>query len=511
LSRVPSPFGSGPRRLCAVLAAPTAQLMRSQFRSALKQTPTIELRLDWLRSDAERRKFLAWLRAQKLRTQKIPGATLIATCRRIEGGGRLSGGIPHELFWLMEARAAGCSWCDIEMETFRELPQQSVRDYAVPRKIMLSIHDFDRTPPLPRTVEVAHHGQVDAVKIAALSKSYSDALRLLAPAKKSRSFVSVPMGELALPLRILALRTGSALAYAPVGETTAPGQVSLHQMKTLYRADQRNHATKIYGVIGDPVGHSLSPVLHNTAFIASRMNAVYLPFLVPDLREFLKAVRAIGLRGFSVTIPHKETILKYLKSCDPLAAEIGAVNTVTVRTDGSLHGSNTDFLGVLRSLASRITIRDSRVLIFGAGGSARAAAFALARSGASVTVCARRESAARHLARACGCEAVPRKALRTEKFDAILNATPIGMHPHPGVSPLTAAELHCRVVMDLIYRPQRTALLKLAAQKRIATISGVDMFVAQGVAQWEMWTRKTAPVAKMRAAVLAALQSEALR
>ena len=283
-------------------------------------------------------------------------ATLIATCRRTEGGGRLSGGIPHELFWLMEARAAGCSWCDIEMETFRELPQQSVRDYAVPSKIMLSIHDFDRTPPLPRTVEVANHGQVDAVKIAALAKNYSDSLRLLAAAKKSRAFVAVPMGEIALPLRILALRAGSALAYAPVGETTAPGQVSLHEMKNLYRADQLNHATKIFGVIGDPVGHSLSPALHNTAFIATRMNAVYLPFLVPNLREFLKTVPAIGLRGFSVTIPHKETILKYLKSCDPLAAEIGAVNTVTVRTDGSLHGSNTDYLGVLHSLASRITI-----------------------------------------------------------------------------------------------------------------------------------------------------------
>ena len=478
--------------------------MRNQLRSALAQTLTVELRLDWLRSDAERRRFLAWLR-----TQNFSSATLVATCRRTEGGGRLSGGIPHELFWLVEARTAGCTWCDIEMETFRELPPQSVRDYAVPPKIMLSIHDFDRTPPLPRSVEVAHHGQVDAVKIAALAKTYPDALRLLEPAKKSRAFVAVPMGELALPLRILALRAGSALAYAPVGEATAPGQVSLPQMQQLYRSDQLNRATKIYGVIGDPVGHSLSPVLHNTAFIARRINAVYLPFFVPDLREFLKAVPDIGLRGFSVTIPHKETILKYLKSCEPLAAEIGAVNTVTVRADGSLHGSNTDYLGVLRALSARMKLRDSRVLIFGAGGSARAAAFALARSSASVAICARRESAALQLARACGGEALPRKSLRTEKFDAILNATPIGMYPHPAVSPLTAAELHCRVVMDLIYRPQRTTLLKLAAQKRVTTISGVDMFVAQGAAQWEVWTRKTAPVSEMRAAVLAALQAEA--
>ncbi len=238
------------------------------------------------------------------------------------------------------------------------------------------------------------------------------------------------------------------------------------------------------------------------------MNAVYLPFLVHKLAEFLRAVPEIGLRGFSVTLPHKQAILKYLQSCDALAADIGAVNTVTVRGDGSLHGANTDYAGVLRGLASHMTLRKSRILIYGAGGSARAAAFALARSGAAVVICARRDAAARQLARACGGEAVPRRALVTEKFDAILNATQVGMHPHAGVSPLTARELHCDVVMDLIYRPERTELLKIATHKGIVGISGVEMFVAQGVAQWEMWTRQRAPEAKMRAAVLHALRSE---
>jgi shikimate 5-dehydrogenase len=147
-------------------------------------------------------------------------------------------------------------------------------------------------------------------------------------------------------------------------------------------------------------------------------------------------------------------------------------------------------------------------LIFGAGGSARAAAFALARAGASVAICARREKAGKELARSVGGEIVPRRALRTEFFDAILNTTPIGMHPHTGVSPLTSRELNCRLVMDLIYRPQRTQLLKLASQNGITTVSGVEMFLAQGIAQWEIWTERRAPEAAMRRAVLAALRAE---
>jgi len=265
----------------------------------------------------------------------------------------------------------------------------------------------------------------------------------------------------------------------------------------------------VYGVIGEPIGHSLSPLLHNTGFAAARLNAVYLPFLVHKLGEFLAAAPEIGVSGFSVTLPHKQTILKYLATCDALAAQIGAVNTVTVRRDGSLHGCNTDYVGVLHALGTRLQLANSRVLIFGAGGSARAAAFALARAGAHVLICARRDAAARELAKACGGEAVPRRALRSEKFDAVLNATPVGMHPHAGVSPLAARELHCRVVMDLIYRPQRTELLQIAARKSIAEISGVEMFLAQGVAQWELWTGKRAPEARMHAAVLSALKEEA--
>ncbi len=194
--------------------------------------------------------------------------------------------------------------------------------------------------------------------------------------------------------------------------------------------------------------------------------------------------------------------LKHLQECDPLAAEIGAVNTVVVRRNGSLFGCNTDYLGILRALEKKLALSGSRVLIFGAGGVARAAAFALAKAGAHVAICARRERTAFELAKAVGGEAVPRSALKSEYFDAILNATPIGMHPHDRISPLSARELNCRIVMDLINRPHITQLLKLATRKGIATISGVEMFIPQGVAQWELWTGQRAPESAMRKAVL---------
>ncbi|GAC1665557.1 MAG: shikimate dehydrogenase [Candidatus Acidiferrum sp.] len=482
-------------------AASTAAEMTRQVRAALLQTPTVEVRLDWLSNDKQRARFLAWMKRAAPK-----GANFIATCRRTVGGGKFTGDVQGELFWLIQARDAGCAWCDIEIESLRELPAQSIRAYAVPRRVLLSIHDFDRTPALPRNLNSGARGQFDVVKIAARASTIADSLKLLDLAHRSKNCVAVPMGEIGLPARILALRAGSALTYAPVSVSTAPGQVPLQEMKYLYRAHKLTQRTAVYAVIGDPVGHSLSPLLHNTGFAARRTDAVYLPFLVHRLSDFLKAVPHLGIRGFSVTLPHKETILKHLKDCDPLAAAIGAVNTVTVGPEGSLRGCNTDYLGVLQTLRQKLSLPGSRVLIFGAGGSARATAYALVRAGAQVVICARKESASRKLARAVGAESLPRRALLTESFDAIVNATPVGMHPHEGISPLAARELHCRIVMDLIYRPRKTKLLRLAEQKGIIAVSGLDMFLAQGIAQWEMWTGKAAPAVAMRRAVLRAIR-----
>jgi 3-dehydroquinate dehydratase/shikimate dehydrogenase len=311
-----------------------------------------------------------------------------------------------------------------------------------------------------------------------------------------------------LPLRCLSLRAGSALTYAPLENATAPGQASFDTLKNLWKADQISRKTYVYGVIGNPIAHSLSPQLQNAGFQARKMDAVYFPFLVHDLRDFLGAVKPLGIRGFSVTLPYKQEILRHLDSCDPLASAIGAVNTVVVTSAGNLYGYNTDYIGVLGSLQERVTLSQSRVLILGAGGAARAVAFALAQSGASVCICARRPKEAKKLARAVGGLEFPRSRLKSEFFDAIVNSTPIGMYPKTENSPLSARDLNCRLVFDLIYRPVTTKLLQLASRRGIETVSGLEMFLAQGMAQWEIWTGRRAPAAAMRKAVLDALRTE---
>jgi 3-dehydroquinate dehydratase/shikimate dehydrogenase len=440
---------------------------------------------------------------------------LIATCRRTDAGGHFSKGVTRQLAVLRRAIAAGCQWIDLEIESVEGSAGFTWDLCTAGARRILSFHDFAKTPKkselgrlsrkLERTVQVAGF---EAVKVATRCDSISESLRVLTLAHGKRNVIAVPMGEIATPVRILALREGSALAYAPVELATAPGQVPLAEMTKLYRADKLDRQTRVYGVIGDPVGHSLSPVLHNKGFAARRVNAVYLPFLVRELDDFVAAIEPLGLQGFSITLPHKQDILRHLDDCDPLAAEIGAVNTVVVRGRGKLFGYNTDYVGVLRALERRMPIAGSRVLIVGAGGAARAVAFALARGGAAVAICARRIERARKLALAVHGEAIPRTALRREFFDAIVNATPVGMHPHTNDSPLEARELNCRLVFDTIYRPRETKLLQLAARRGIETVSGVEMFLAQGIAQWEIWMGERAPEAAMRRAVVAALRSE---
>ncbi len=493
-------------RVCAVIATGTAREAMEQIRQATRLSQTLELRLDWLKSDRER---LALMRA--VRRMPKRGLTLIATCRRILGGGKLEGGAQAELYWLGHALDAGCQWCDLELETLRELPGRSARSYPVPAKILLSFHNFERTPALPHRLLHARRGEADALKIAARANRIGDSLRLLRMAKTSRDLVVAPMGEIGLPARLLALREGSALAYAPVAAATAPGQVSLEEFKQLYRSDRITGKTEVYGVIGNPIGHSLSPLLHNTGYIAAKRDAVYLPFQVDSLKEFVAAIPEYRLHGFSVTIPHKQTILKHLAACEFMAEEIGAVNTVVVGRNGKLRGFNTDYAGVLRALHGKIQPHRTRALVFGAGGSARAAAFALVNAGAEVLICARREPAAKELARASGAQVIARRHLQWARFELIVNATPVGMYPHAGESPLSPEELNCEVLLDLIYRPLRTKLLRLAARKGIQTISGVEMFLAQGFAQWELWTRKKAPEAAMRRAVMAKLRSDEQR
>jgi len=495
--------------ICAVVVGRTAAEMRRGLRLALRGALTIELRLDWLRGDAEIERMIRWIAANRRKLHVGPRVSLIVTCRRVPAGGKFRGSVAREVEILRAAAAAGCAWVDLEIQSAGKISREEFRELRRAARVLVSFHDFRLTPADLRRVSarLARVGG-DAIKIATQCRGLQDAIRVLQTARARRRVVAVPMGDTAVAARILSLRAGSALAYAPVGEATAPGQISLEEMTSLYRAERLTRRTRVYAVIGDPIGHSLSPQMQNAGFRARGMDAVYVPVLVRDLRDFISAIGPLGISGFSVTLPHKGAILRYLDDCDPLAAEIGAANTVVVRGGGKLYGYNTDYVGVLRALERRLPLVGSRVLVLGAGGSARAVAFALARAGANIRICARRIEKARALARAVGGEGIERRRLRAEFFDAIVNTTPVGMFPRVDESPLELRELNCRLVFDLIYRPAETRLLRLAARRGIETVSGLQMFVAQGLAQWEIWTGELAPVREMAEAVAHLASSE---
>lgn len=503
----------GKDRVCAVVAGRTAGEAIRQLALARRQTRTIEIRLDWLGSPAEGRHLLSWIKINRNRFGL--SANLIATCRARKAGGKFNGSSIAQLSLLRSAILAGCGWVDLELEMVEEVPGFTLDLYTGSARRILSFHDFRglaNAESLKRIVQrmkdISASQGFDAIKIAAKCETLRDALRLLAVAHQHRNVIAIPMGEAAAPMRVLALREGSALSYAPVAEETAPGQIRLPEAIDLSCGGNLSRKTRVYGVIGDPVAHSLSPALHNAGFRARKIDAIYLPFHVVDLPDFLRVVRRLGIAGFSITLPHKVTVLSYLDGCDSLAETIGAVNTVAVRENGKLIGYNTDSIGLLRALDGKLRIRGSRVLILGAGGVARAAAFTLKRAGASVTICSRRIEKARWLARDAGAEALRPGDLRRAFFDAVINATPVGMYPRLNESPIGAAELNCALALDTIYRPQRTKFLSLAAQRGIKTVSGVEMFLAQGIAQWEIWMKRRAPVNAMRRAVLAALNRD---
>jgi 3-dehydroquinate dehydratase / shikimate dehydrogenase len=497
----------GEHNICAVVAGRDARAMRKQLESALgARSRVIELRLDWLGNEREMGRFLRVLASHLGPNRPSRRATLIATCRRRVAGGNFRGSIASQLTYLAEAVRAGCEWYDLEIETIRLCPRELLDALLGEGHRLASAHFFHGMPRnLPAVCRELLRTRSAAIKLAARCDSLADGRKLLSLARRKPNVVAIPMGDVALPLRVLALREGSALSYAPVETPTAPGQVSLEEMKNLYRAERLDRRTGVYGIVGNPVTHSLSPAMQNAAFETSRINSVYVRFPVRDLGDFVRAIVPMGIRGFSVTLPHKQAILRHLDGCDRLAAAIGAVNTVVVRGGGRLYGYNTDYVGVLGALEPRIPLRGARVLVLGAGGAARAVAFALAWSGAFVSICARRASRGRQLAQAVDGEAIEREGIRRRFFDVIVNATPVGMYPQVSESPLEARDLNCRLVFDTIYRPRATKLLEIAARRRIGTVSGFEMFVAQGAAQFEIWTGRRAPVQVMRRAALRGL------
>lgn len=440
---------------------------------------------------------------------------LVFTCRPASQGGRWSDQEPEtRRILLLEAAKRGYDWVDIEhRQAFPEVVLEKAG-----RGLILSHHDLEGTPEdldgLYR--EMADAG-ADLVKIAVTPRSVADLGRLLGLARRAQCgggppLVAIAMGSLGVPSRILGGRYGAPFSYASAvrGAEAAPGQIPAKLMADLYRVRQIRPATHVYGILGREVGRSLSPLLHNRAFEARGLDAVYVPLEAEALAPFLAALPEIGLAGFSVTRPYKTEILGQLDEVDEAAALCGSVNTVLVR-DGRLQGSTTDGLGVVAALKRRLELKGSSVVIVGAGGAARSAALALVRKGARVTVLARDADQAGFVAAAVGCESGSLSVLRTLSWNVLVNATPLGSGELVEETPVPAG-LHRSdsVVMDMVYAPLETRLLREAAAAGCTVVDGLEMLIAQAAAQFEAWTGIEAPVdVMMSSALLAAQMQEA--
>jgi shikimate dehydrogenase len=311
--------------------------------------------------------------------------------------------------------------------------------------------------------------------------------------------VLIGMGECGLATRVLAAKFGSRWTYA--GLERHVGQVTPAELLTLYRFPSISAATQVYGLVGAPVSHSVSPAMHNAAFAACGLDAVYLPLPAADADDFVAFGRALGVRGASVTIPYKVALRDRVDALDTVARQVGAVNTIAEK-DGRWVGGNTDAAAFLRPLQARRALAGARVSVLGAGGSARAVLTALAGSGARLTVHARNDARARELAAAAQAGVGPLPPERGS-WDVLVNCTPVGMHPATDASPVPASALAGpagRLVYDLVYNPEDTRLRREAAAAGCVTIGGLEMLVGQAVEQFEEWTGVSAPVEVMRSA-----------
>jgi len=263
-------------------------------------------------------------------------------------------------------------------------------------------------------------------------------------------------------------------------------------------------AAETYGIIGNPVRHSLSPVLHNAAFAALSMNCIYIPLPVRDLQNGVAGLKALGFKGVSVTIPHKKDVIQYVDVLDPVAEKIGAVNTLVIgnredATGRTISGYNTDWVGANRALGEKLELQGSRVLILGAGGSARAIGYGLLEAGAEIVLANRTVSRGTELAAHLGCEFCPLEQIEKVTADALVNTTSVGMTPDVDGTPVEQKLLgRFSVVMDIVYAPLVTRLLREAEAVGCKVVDGLSMLLYQGVEQFELWTGRKAPVEVMR-------------
>lgn len=462
----------------------------------------LEFRLDYLPKPEQ------GVRAISEFLERHPDCSLLATCRRHQNQGRFNGSIDEQIRILSAAIDAGAQAVDVEVESAENVVAhlELLRGRAM---VVLSYHNYSGTPALDPVLRRMLKIPADAYKIVTTARKPSDNARVLALAKNNpkKNLIVLAMGETGFPTRVLSTAFGGVYTYAaPIAANgTASGQVSAKLLRNLYRVEKFSKAAKIFGVIADPVRHTISPAVHNRAFQARRMDAVYLPFLVhpPQLKDFFTLATALPVSGFSVTIPHKQKIMRYLDVIDPLARRIGAVNTVW-RKGGKWRGANTDADGVTVPLTKHLRLGKASILLVGNGGAARGAAYALTSAGAKVSIVGRNPDRVRALAKACDAEALSREQANAGYFDAVIHATPLGMYPHTNECFFKDA-IPGDIVFDMVYNPIETMLVRNARSQGKKVIEGIHMFLEQAVRQFEIWTNETAPHSVMEKAALEAL------
>jgi 3-dehydroquinate dehydratase/shikimate dehydrogenase len=351
-----------------------------------------------------------------------------------------------------------------------------------------------------------------------MAHSPHDNLRMLRLIKNAKvPTAAMCMGDIGTPSRILAAKFGAPFTYATfhIERTMAPGQLAFAAMRDVYRYEQIGPQTEVYGVIADPVGHSLSPLVHNAGFAQLAMNKVYLPFRVPreHLEQFLNEAEELGIKGLSVTIPHKEAVLPLLTHKDEAVEGIGAANTIIFR-DGRRIGYNTDARAAVDSVEHTMAIPEEnglarkQALVLGAGGVARAVGYGLKLRGADVVITGRTQERAEMLAHELKSRCVGWLMRHNIKADLLINCTPVGMHPNVNESPYEGIHLkpEC-VVFVSVYNPEQTLLIKQARQAGCTAITGVDMFVGQAAVQFKLFTGQDAPLETMRTVVRKAISA----
>jgi len=476
-------------------ASPGEMLERAE--AVLRDSKFLEFRLDSLSKPAAAlpvlKEFLAGHR----------DVTAIATCRRKPFGGNFGGSLANELEVLTAAAEAGCQIVDLEVESAEEArPSQLAKLRSAGAALLVSFHDFTRTKGLDQAAARIEAFAPEFVKVVSTARTLTDnlaVLRLIEVRSLSARIVGIAMGEEGLLSRVLGPRAGAAFTFAASSEAgaTAPGQATARSLNELYRIEHLDQATRIFGVAGNPIAHSLSPLMQNTAFRRESVNAVLLPLKVRALNDLLSVARELPLSGVAVTMPLKQEVLPHLANMDPLTARIKACNTLRTGADGKLYGFNTDVAGVVRPLEKRLRLKGARVAVLGAGGAARAAVFGLVDQGAEVFVVNRTHEKAVALAKEAKAKALKHEQFAKQHFDVLLNSTPCGMAGNKQALPIAEDELNAGLVFDMVYNPLETPLLKLAKARGIPVVTGLEMFVQQGARQFEIWTGKPAPEAEM--------------